>query len=169
VTDSYEVRVSYFEFYVKNEVYDLLSSSAVEDKGSSAKKAPRPMSSKGKTESTNYGKCVAGKILGNTISFPGLTEAVVSSATQALRLLEQGQARKHVESTGMNAASSRSHSVFSIKLARRSITANASLPPLPPTLRAAVPGDDSVLATLSIVDLAGVEVRAHNFLLVLMN
>ena len=74
-------------------------------------------------------------------------------------------------SQGMNAASSRSHSVFSIKLARRGASASASNANAAagPVLKATIAGDESVVATMNIVDLAGVEVThsccrfPHNF------
>jgi hypothetical protein len=114
--DAFEIRISYFEFYIKNEVYDLLAAADDDDAkkrsglGGSAKKvAPSQRSSlsassskpggSGKADTNTHGKCIAGKIVGNAISFPGLTEAVVVDTAQALKLLDAGQRRKHVEST----------------------------------------------------------------------
>ena len=116
--DAFEIRVSYFEFYIKNEVYDLLASADDDDAkkksglGGSAKKvAPSQRSSLTsssssakaggghKSDAGAHGKCISGKIVGNAITFPGLTEAVVVDTAQALRLLDAGQRRKHVEST----------------------------------------------------------------------
>ena len=113
--DAFEIRISYFEFYIKNEVYDLLATADDDDAkkrsglGGSAKKvAPSQRSSlsassskpgSGKGDANAHGKCIAGKIVGNAITFPGLTEAVVVDTAQALKLLDAGQRRKHVEST----------------------------------------------------------------------
>jgi hypothetical protein len=52
----------------------------------------------------------------------GLCELVVRDAADVLRLIYQGNAVRHVGATQMNDQSSRSHSVFTIKLEQRTIT-----------------------------------------------
>ncbi len=58
------------------------------------------------------------------------------TAADALQLVEEGKLRKHMEATGMNSTSSRSHTVFVIKVS-----------------------SGGRAATMTVVDLAGVEVR----------
>lgn len=49
----------------------------------------------------------------------GLCELVVKDSSDILRLIEQGNAVRRVAATNMNEQSSRSHSVFIIKIERK--------------------------------------------------
>merc|ERR1711974_234150 len=53
-------------------------------------------------------------VLGTII--PGLTEAAVDTCQEVLDLVEYGAALRHVSATAMNAASSRSHCIFTFKI-----------------------------------------------------
>jgi centromeric protein E len=76
----------------------------------------------------------------------GLKEEIVTSPTQVLSLIEKGVARRHVGETNMNAASSRSHTIFRMVVESRATDA------APSDTRDAV-----LVATLNLVDLAGSE------------
>ena len=68
-----------------------------------------------------------------------ITERVVTSAKETLKLLEEGQSRRHVSGTAMNAQSSRSHLVFSMVISSTS------------------PAGETHRGKLSLVDMAGSE------------
>uniref|UniRef100_A0AAX7VJ99 Kinesin motor domain-containing protein n=1 Tax=Astatotilapia calliptera TaxID=8154 RepID=A0AAX7VJ99_ASTCA len=75
------------------------------------------------------------------IKIVGLTEKQVFSAPEMVSCLELGNSARTVGSTAMNAASSRSHAIFTITLEQRRGTDKA----------------DSVVSKLHLVDLAGSE------------
>ncbi|XP_070699544.1 kinesin family member 4 [Pempheris klunzingeri] len=75
------------------------------------------------------------------IKIVGLTEKQVLSAQEMVSCLEIGNSARTVGSTAMNAASSRSHAIFTITLEQRRGTDKA----------------DSVVSKLHLVDLAGSE------------
>ncbi|KAG7223361.1 hypothetical protein INR49_015717, partial [Caranx melampygus] len=75
------------------------------------------------------------------IKIVGLTERQVFSAQEMVGCLELGNSARTVGSTAMNAASSRSHAIFTITLEQRRGTDKA----------------DSVVSKLHLVDLAGSE------------
>lgn len=54
-----------------------------------------------------------------SLQIVGLTERVVSSAHEMVGCLELGNSARTVGSTAMNAASSRSHAIFTISLDQR--------------------------------------------------
>ncbi|XP_072302654.1 kinesin family member 4 [Eucyclogobius newberryi] len=74
------------------------------------------------------------------IKIVGLTERRVTSAQEMVGCLEQGNSVRTVGSTAMNAASSRSHAIFTITLERKETNKS-----------------DSVVSKLHLVDLAGSE------------
>lgn len=53
-------------------------------------------------------------------SFPGISELAVSSTMETMSVLERGSAGRVTGSTAMNQASSRSHAVFTIVIAKES-------------------------------------------------
>jgi kinesin family protein 20 len=73
---------------------------------------------------------------GDEVYVQGLKEINISTHKDALAILHQGQLNRRVCETALNNDSSRSHSVFTIKL---------------------LTGDDAVWSRLSVVDLAGSE------------
>lgn len=75
------------------------------------------------------------------IKIVGLTERQVTSAQEMVGCLELGNSARTVGSTAMNAASSRSHAIFTITLEQRRGTDKS----------------DSVVSKLHLVDLAGSE------------
>ncbi|GAA6032256.1 hypothetical protein JCM8097_007148 [Rhodosporidiobolus ruineniae] len=158
VDDQYEyaIYVSYSEIY-NEKIYDLLESPL-----------PAPAPSTSSTTSTGGGSGMFKGLFKNFTTVKrsalslkadksastapagagrakvvgGLREVRVSSAEEAHRVLHQGQSNRRVFSTLANRASSRSHSIFSIKLVR--------------TLRSS-PSAAPVVSKFSIVDLAGSE------------
>lgn len=76
----------------------------------------------------------------------GLAELVVKDASDVIRLIYQGNAVRHVGATQMNDQSSRSHSVFTIKIEQRSLTQTAN-----------IQREVLIKAKLNLVDLAGSE------------
>ncbi|XP_068457502.1 kinesin family member 4 isoform X2 [Clinocottus analis] len=75
------------------------------------------------------------------IKIVGLTERQVSTEQEMVACLEVGNSARTVASTAMNAASSRSHAIFTITLEQRKGTDKA----------------DSIVSKLHLVDLAGSE------------
>ncbi|CAM9913119.1 unnamed protein product, partial [Laminaria digitata] len=113
------VTCSYFEIY--NEVvYDLLDPNNRKRKGAGL-------------EIREHG------VLG--IYVKGLQEMVVSSPVSMQRLIDQGMASRTVGSTAMNDTSSRSHSVFTVKVHQKDATDESK----------------STFAKINLVDLAGSE------------
>eukprot|EP00052_Salpingoeca_macrocollata_P024644 m.221415 g.221415 ORF g.221415 m.221415 type:complete len:898 (-) comp22289_c0_seq5:168-2861(-) len=100
----YAVFISYIEIYNEN-VYDLLGPEPVKDDGWDASdKAQR---------SVKKLKAVDGRMIVQDVS-----EVEVHSTEEAYKLLEKGKAQRQVAATELNAQSSRSHSVFNIRLVR---------------------------------------------------
>ncbi|XP_023811536.1 kinesin-like protein KIF23 isoform X4 [Oryzias latipes] len=97
---SYSVFVSYIEIY-NNYIYDLLEETQEE-----AVK-PKPPQSKILREDQNHNMYVA-----------GCMEVEVKSAEEAFQVFWRGQKKRKVANTRLNRESSRSHSVFIIKLAQ---------------------------------------------------
>lgn len=60
------------------------------------------------------------KLGGTRVRVPGAIELVVEDAGQAMKALEEGRQRRATASTGMNADSSRSHMVLSVRLSGKS-------------------------------------------------
>ncbi|KAK7915847.1 hypothetical protein WMY93_011608 [Mugilogobius chulae] len=108
--------VSYLEIY-NEEILDLLSTSK-EKSSISIREDPK-----------------------EGIKIVGLTERQVMTAQEMVGCLEQGNSARTVGSTAMNAASSRSHAIFTITLEQRRGTDKS----------------DSVVSKLHLVDLAGSE------------
>ena len=77
----------------------------------------------------------------------GLCELVVRDAADVMRLIYQGTAVRHVAATQMNDQSSRSHSVFTIKIEQRTVT----------NLSDSRQREQMVKAKVNLVDLAGSE------------
>ncbi|VDL90694.1 unnamed protein product [Schistocephalus solidus] len=121
----YAVFVSFIELY-NNNIYDLLA----------------PTSSHGRSHNLRED--------GNrNIYVPGIVETEVKTADEALKQFYQGRKRRHVASTALNEASSRSHSIFTIRIVRTGYDPNYD----------EVIQDNSLLTVsqLCLVDLAGSE------------
>ncbi|MED6291086.1 hypothetical protein CHARACLAT_020000 [Characodon lateralis] len=103
---SYSVFVSYIEIY-NNYIYDLL-----EETQEDAIK-PKPPQSKILREDQNHNMYVA-----------GCMEVEVKSAEEAFQVFWRGQKKRKVANTRLNRESSRSHSVFIIKLAQAPLDAD---------------------------------------------
>ncbi|KAK9695036.1 hypothetical protein K7432_013170 [Basidiobolus ranarum] len=123
----YAVWVSYAEIY-NEKVYDLLDPGLVND-------SKRKFLTLKKDRKTGY------KYI------PGLRELKVNSVEDGYQILNQGQNNRTVFSTLLNAVSSRSHSIFTIKLIR--IPKNAMTEDLKIKY--------SSVSRISLVDLAGAE------------
>ncbi|GAA5852395.1 hypothetical protein JCM8547_006766 [Rhodosporidiobolus lusitaniae] len=164
VDDGYEyaVYVSYSEIY-NEKIYDLLESPL-----------PAPAPSTSSTTSATGGGGGGGMLKGLFRNFTtvkrsalslkadktaptgaagatkvvgGLREVRVGSAEEAHRVLHQGQSNRRVFSTLANRASSRSHSIFTIKLVRTPRSGTS----------ATHPAAGEVTSKFSVVDLAGSE------------
>ncbi|KAK5619532.1 hypothetical protein CRENBAI_013917 [Crenichthys baileyi] len=103
---SYSVFVSYIEIY-NNYIYDLLE----ETQEDTIK--PKPPQSKILREDQNHNMYVA-----------GCMEVEVKSAEEAFQVFWRGQKKRKVANTRLNRESSRSHSVFIIKLAQAPLDAD---------------------------------------------
>nr|WNS50023.1 kinesin-like protein protein KIF23 [Halisarca dujardinii] len=126
---SYSVFVSYVEIY-NNYVFDLL-----EDIPADSKKPPQ---SKGMREDARRQMYIS-----------GVTEVEVKSTEEAYEALWRGQRRRRVGHTQLNHESSRSHSIFTIRLVSA---------PLDSSGEEVVQDKGRVVMTqLSLVDLAGSE------------
>ncbi|ORX92369.1 kinesin-domain-containing protein, partial [Basidiobolus meristosporus CBS 931.73] len=123
----YAVWVSYAEIY-NEKVYDLLDPGMIND-------SKRNFLTLKKDRKTGY------KYIG------GLREMKVNSVEDGYRILSQGQNNRTVFSTLLNAVSSRSHSIFTIKLIR--------VPKDAMTVDLKV--KYSTVSRISLVDLAGAE------------
>ncbi|XP_060116133.1 kinesin-like protein KIF23 isoform X1 [Heteronotia binoei] len=127
----YSVFVSYIEIY-NNYIYDLLDEAPLDPI------KPKPPQSKILREDQNHNMYVA-----------GCTEVEVKSTEEAFEVFWRGQKKRRIANTQLNRESSRSHSVFLIKLAQAPLDAD---------------GDNVLqdkelitLSQLSLVDLAGSE------------
>lgn len=129
--NSYAVFVSYFEIY-NNYIYDLLDEAPVDPI------CPKPPASKNLREDTNRNMYVS-----------GVTEVEVKSTEEAYGVFWKGQKKRRVANTLLNRESSRSHSVFAIKLVQG---------PLDPDGEEVLQDKDQIaVSTLSLCDLAGSE------------
>ncbi|XP_018377804.1 PREDICTED: kinesin-like protein KIF23 [Trachymyrmex cornetzi] len=128
VDNAYAVFVTYVEIY-NNSVYDLLDEDYVRTK---------TLQSKIVREDGNKNMYVH-----------AVTEIEVKSAEEAFELFQRGQWKRHVEYTALNAESSRSHSVFTIRLVQA---------PLDSEGEQVMQAKQVVcVSQLSLVDLAGSE------------
>lgn len=129
--NSYAVFVSYFEIY-NNYIYDLLDENPVDPI------CPKPPVSKNLREDMNRNMYVS-----------GVTEIEVKSTEEAYSIFWKGQKKRRVANTVLNRESSRSHSVFAIKLVQA---------PLDPDGEEVLQDKNQIaVATLSLCDLAGSE------------
>ncbi|XP_024859380.1 kinesin-like protein KIF23 isoform X2 [Kryptolebias marmoratus] len=128
---SYSVFVSYIEIY-NNYIYDLL-----EDTSEDAIK-PKPPQSKILREDQNHNMYVA-----------GCMEVEVKSAEEAFQVFWKGQKKRKVANTRLNTESSRSHSVFIIKLAQAPLDADGD--------NILQDKNQVTVSQLCLVDLAGSE------------
>ncbi|RMX60002.1 hypothetical protein pdam_00001163 [Pocillopora damicornis] len=129
--NSYAVFVSYFEIY-NNYIYDLLDETPVDPI------CPKPPVSKNLREDMNRNMYVS-----------GVTEIEVKSTEEAYSIFWKGQKKRRVANTVLNRESSRSHSVFAIKLVQA---------PLDPDGEEVLQDKNQIaVATLSLCDLAGSE------------
>uniref|UniRef100_A0A3Q2Y448 Kinesin-like protein n=1 Tax=Hippocampus comes TaxID=109280 RepID=A0A3Q2Y448_HIPCM len=127
---SYSVFVSYIEIY-NNYIYDLL-----EENQEDAIR-PKPPQSKILREDQNHNMYVA-----------GCMEVEVKSAEEAFQVFWKGQKRRKVANTRLNRESSRSHSVFIIKLAQAPLDADGD---------SILQKNQVAVSQLCLVDLAGSE------------
>jgi centromeric protein E len=160
----YLLRVSYLEIY-NEQIYDLLApqSNNAPRFGSNLQHHHLPPSTAVRIfESRTEG-----------IQVRGLREEIVTCPQDVYDLLDVGDARRKVGSTGMNSSSSRSHSVFRIVMESRVSSKNCgnNTPSLAPSSNSSVASDaDSMsmslgtavkgpvrISSLSLVDLAGSE------------
>lgn len=126
----YAVFVTYVEIY-NNCVYDLLEE---EDDG----RGSRPLQSKIVREDGNKNMYVH-----------GVTELETKSTSEALEIFHRGQRRRRVAHTSLNIQSSRSHSVFTIRVVQSPLDQHGESIILDKRL--------ITIAQLSLVDLAGSE------------
>ncbi|XP_061678228.1 kinesin-like protein KIF23 isoform X2 [Syngnathoides biaculeatus] len=126
---SYTVFVSYIEIY-NNYIYDLL-----EENQEDAIR-PKPPQSKILREDQNHNMYVA-----------GCMEVEVKSAEEAFQVFWKGQKKRKVANTRLNRESSRSHSVFIIKLAQAPLDADGDT----------ILQNQVTVSQLCLVDLAGSE------------
>uniref|UniRef100_A0A673KIM3 Kinesin-like protein n=1 Tax=Sinocyclocheilus rhinocerous TaxID=307959 RepID=A0A673KIM3_9TELE len=103
---SYSVFVSYIEIY-NNYIYDLLEETPIDPI------KPKPPQSKILREDQNHNMYVA-----------GCTEVEVKSTEEAFEVFWRGQKKRRIANTQLNRESSRSHSVFIIKLAQAPLDAD---------------------------------------------
>jgi kinesin family protein 23 len=129
--NAYAVFVSFIEIY-NNYIYDLLEETEPDDLH------PKPPQSKTLREDANHRMFVS-----------GINEIEVKSTDEAYELLWKGQQKRRVAQTQLNHESSRSHSVFTIKIVSAPLDSSG----------AGVITDKSVImvSQLVLVDLAGSE------------
>uniref|UniRef100_A0A3B4ZQI9 Kinesin-like protein n=1 Tax=Stegastes partitus TaxID=144197 RepID=A0A3B4ZQI9_9TELE len=102
----YSVFVSYIEIY-NNYIYDLLEDAPFDPI------RPKPPQSKILREDQNHNMYVA-----------GCTEVEVKSTEEAFEVFWKGQKKRRIANTQLNRESSRSHSVFTVKLAQAPLDAD---------------------------------------------
>lgn len=160
--------MSYLEIY-NEQIYDLLAphSSNTQRFGSNLQHHHLPPSTSVRIfESRTEG-----------VQIRGLREEIVTCPSDVFSLLDVGDARRKVGSTGMNTSSSRSHSVFRLVLESRVSSSKSSSGPLASSNSSVASDGDSVtsgrssvaqslgtavkgpvrISSLSLVDLAGSE------------
>lgn len=125
---AYAVFITYIEIYNKS-VYDLLEDSDI-----------RAMNLQSKIIREDGNK---------NMYVHAVTEVEVKSTEEAFEIFQKGQRRRRVAHTALNAESSRSHSVFSIRIVQAPIDSNGEK----------IISDKEVISVsqLSLVDLAGSE------------
>ncbi|NWU94497.1 KIF23 protein, partial [Upupa epops] len=141
----YSVFVSYIEIY-NNYIYDLLEEAPFEPikpKWNSCNTPVRtgdfiPPQSKILREDQNHNMYVT-----------GCTEVEVKSTEEAFEVFWRGQKKRRIANTQLNRESSRSHSVFTIKLAQAPLDADGD--------NVLQEKEQIALSQLSLVDLAGSE------------
>ncbi|NXP79465.1 KIF23 protein, partial [Ramphastos sulfuratus] len=141
----YSVFVSYIEIY-NNYIYDLLEETPFEPikpKWNSCNTPVRnadliPPQSKLLREDQNHNMYVT-----------GCTEVEVKSTEEAFEVFWRGQKKRRIANTQLNRESSRSHSVFIIKLAQAPLDADGD--------NVLQEKEQIILSQLSLVDLAGSE------------
>ncbi|KAM4677355.1 kinesin-like protein KIF23 isoform 7-T7 [Discoglossus pictus] len=127
----YSVFVSYIEIY-NNYIYDLLEEMPMDPI------KPKPPQSKILREDQNHNMYIA-----------GCTEVEVKSTEEAFDVFWKGQKRRRIANTQLNRESSRSHSVFMIKLAQAPLDADGD--------NVLQEREQITVSQLSLVDLAGSE------------
>ncbi|XP_077328807.1 kinesin-like protein KIF23 isoform X6 [Lithobates pipiens] len=127
----YSVFVSYIEIY-NNYMYDLLEEVAIDPI------RPKPPQSKILREDQHHNMYVA-----------GCTEVEVKTTEEAFDVFWKGQKRRRIANTTLNRESSRSHSVFMIKLAQAPLDADGD--------NVLQEKEQVTVSQLSLVDLAGSE------------
>uniref|UniRef100_A0A8C9VMI5 Kinesin-like protein n=1 Tax=Scleropages formosus TaxID=113540 RepID=A0A8C9VMI5_SCLFO len=128
---SYSVFVSYIEIY-NNYIYDLLEEGPIDPI------KPKPPQSKILREDQNHNMYVA-----------GCTEVEVKSTEEAFEVFWKGQKRRRIANTQLNRESSRSHSVFIVKLAQAPLDADGD--------NVLQDKNQIAVSQLCLVDLAGSE------------
>ncbi|XP_070125674.1 kinesin-like protein KIF23 isoform X4 [Equus asinus] len=127
----YGVFVSYIEIY-NNYIYDLLEEVPFDPI------RPKPPQSKLLREDKNHNMYVA-----------GCTEVEVKSTEEAFEVFWRGQKKRRIANTHLNRESSRSHSVFNIKLVQAPLDADGD--------NVLQEKEQITISQLSLVDLAGSE------------
>ncbi|XP_049637648.1 kinesin-like protein KIF23 [Suncus etruscus] len=127
----YSVFVSYIEIY-NNYIYDLLEEAPFDPI------EPKILQSKVLREDQNHNMYVA-----------GCTELEVKSTEEAFEIFCRGQKKRRIASTHLNRESSRSHSVFNIKLVQAPLNADGK--------NVFQEKEHITISQLSLVDLAGSE------------
>ncbi|XP_010076769.1 PREDICTED: kinesin-like protein KIF23, partial [Pterocles gutturalis] len=127
----YSIFVSYIEIY-NNYIYDLLEEAPFDPI------KPKPPQSKMLREDQNHNMYVT-----------GCTEVEVKSTEEAFEVFWRGQKKRRIANTQLNRESSRSHSVFIIKLAQAPLDADGD--------NVLQEKEQITLSQLSLVDLAGSE------------
>ncbi|KAG2470881.1 KIF23 protein, partial [Polypterus senegalus] len=130
----FAIFVSYIEIY-NNYIYDLLEDTPFEPI------KPKPPQSKILREDQNHNMYVA-----------GCTEVEVKSTEEAFEVFWKGQKKRRIANTQLNRESSRSHSVFIIKLAQAPLDADGD--------NVLQDKEQICVSQLCLVDLAGSE-RTH--------
>jgi len=135
----FSVKISYIELY-NEELRDLLASDLAAPMGSSQ---PMSMGSGSSRDAGAGGLKIFDDSSKRGVLIQGLEEISVKSAPDALALLVKGSDRRQIAATKFNDHSSRSHSIFSITVHTKEVSAM---------------GDDLLrVGKLNLVDLAGSE------------
>ncbi|XP_036819797.1 kinesin-like protein KIF23 isoform X5 [Oncorhynchus mykiss] len=127
----YSVFVSYIEIY-NNYIYDLLEDTPIDPI------RPKPPQSKILREDQNHNMYVS-----------GCTEVEVKSTEEAFEVFWRGQKKRRIADTQLNRESSRSHSVFIVKLAQAPLDADGD--------HILQDKNQVTVSQLCLVDLAGSE------------
>ncbi|XP_032805057.1 kinesin-like protein KIF23 isoform X5 [Petromyzon marinus] len=128
---AYSVFVSYIEIY-NNYIFDLLEDVVVDPI------RPKPPQSKMLREDSNHNMYVV-----------GCTEVEVKSTEEAFEMFWRGQKRRRVANTTLNRESSRSHSVFIVKLVQAPLDSDGET--------ILQDREQITVSQLALVDLAGSE------------